>query len=296
MRTETAKQRLRSGAAHPHERKSPTGGQQKPAGPENAAMELRVIGEFLSLATQWPRPVNDAMSRAGNGRPVIVYPGLATNDLSTIALRQYLVRHGFDARPWGQGLNRGPREGVMKSCAEQLRKVHLETGQKVSLVGWSLGGLYARELAKDMPHQVRCVITLATPFKGAPDSTNARWIYEMLSGMRIDEHPLTEGLERTPDVPTTSIYSKTDGVVDWTACLNDLSTVKSGLQLVQGGSGGLPHAAPSKAGVLAENIEVSSSHFGMVVNPSVLSLVVNRLSEDPADWARYKLPGKASSW
>ena len=110
-------------------------------------------------------------------------------------------------------------------------------GRKVSLVGWSLGGLFARELAKEVPELVRCVITLGTPFTGHPEATNAWRLFELVSGQSVHDEETLAGIRRPPPLPTTSIYSRTDGVVAWHCSLND--------------------PAP-----LAENIEVHASHMG----------------------------------
>jgi pimeloyl-ACP methyl ester carboxylesterase len=138
------------------------------------AMELRAPWEFGALLPAWPALLR---APAGDGHPVIVFPGLSASDASTYPLRSYLQRLGYAASGWNQGFNFGPRAGVLRYAREQVQEEVDRTGRKVSLIGWSLGGIYARELAKEMPDQVRSVITLGTPFAGDHTSTNAWRLY-----------------------------------------------------------------------------------------------------------------------
>jgi triacylglycerol esterase/lipase EstA (alpha/beta hydrolase family) len=127
--------------------------------------------------------------------------------------------------------------------------------EPVSLIGWSLGGIYAREVAKKMPRRVRRVITIGTPFAGTAEQTNVAWVYRLVNGQKppLDD-ALTQRLRTAPPVHTISIYSRTDGVVAWQACLNDQA----------------PHT---------ENIEVDGSHCGLGWNPRVLEVVAQRLGQ-----------------
>jgi len=136
-------------------------------------------------------------------------------------LRNFLRDRGYTPYPWGQGFNFGPRDGVLDACRAQLMQVADKHRERVSLIGWSLGGLYARELAKEQPDHARCVITLGTPFAGHPRATNAWRLYEMVSGQRVQDEQLIANLRKPPACPTTSIYSKTDGVVAWQCSIND---------------------------------------------------------------------------
>jgi pimeloyl-ACP methyl ester carboxylesterase len=200
---------------------------------------------------------------AGDGHPVIVFPGLGASDTSTAPLRRFLQSRGHATYGWGLGPNHGARAGVLDACRELVRQVVLRHGTPASLIGWSLGGIYARELAKQLPAQTRCVITLGTPFAGHPRANNATRIYETLSGRtaRTDAAHV-ERLRRAPPVPTTSIYSKTDGVVAWQCSLNEDQ----------------PHT---------ENVEIQASHIGMGVNPQTLFVIADRLRQDPSNWQRF---------
>ncbi|MEP7057109.1 MAG: alpha/beta hydrolase [Caldimonas sp.] len=206
----------------------------------------------------------------GDRHPVIVYPGLGANDLTTLPLRHVLNGLGYATQGWGQGLNRGPRRGVLKKCAVDIRALAARHGQPVSLIGWSLGGLYAREMAKEVPNATRCVITLGTPFSGHPRATHAWRIYELLSGETAHDPALRDRLRIAPPVPTTSIYSRSDGIVAWRCSLNE-------------------------PGPFAENIEVRASHVGIGINPTTLYAVADRLAQPAGQWRPFD-PGGARRW
>lgn len=198
----------------------------------------------------------------GDGHPVIVFPGLGASEVSTRPLRGYLAQLGYATYDWGLGRNR-PRNGLLQQCAERVLEVHAQHGRKVSLVGWSLGGVYARELAKRLAPQTRCVITLGSPFSGHVRATNVSRAYELYSGRTVQhDEERAERLRTPPSVPTTSIYSKSDGIVAWQCSLND-------------------EAAHT------ENIEIHASHLGLGVNPLALYAVADRLRQDPARWQRF---------
>lgn len=226
-------------------------------------LEARMPWEFaaLQLGGRWLRRLP-----RGDGHPVLVFPGLGANDVSTRPLRALLRDLGYAAEPWGCGFNLGPRPGVLNRCAEAARDLSARHGRPVSLVGWSLGGLYAREVAKLAPTSVRCVITLGTPFAGPPKANHAWRLFELASGQKIEESDaLRAQLQVAPPVPTTSIYSRSDGIVAWPCCLNEPA----------------PHT---------ENIEVFASHVGLGMNPLALFAVADRLAVGPGPWRRFDRP------
>ncbi|MEO8080200.1 MAG: alpha/beta hydrolase [Caldimonas sp.] len=226
-------------------------------------LEGRAAVEYASLLASWPW-----LRRLprGDGHPVLVFPGMGANDLTTVPLRRFLDALGYRTKAWGQGINRGPRRGVLARCAEDIRALADHHERAVSLIGWSLGGLYAREMAKELPDLVRCVITLGTPFAGHARATNAWRVYEWLSGQKADDAGRHAGLRVPPPVPTTSIYSRTDGIVAWRCSLNE-------------------------AGPLVENIEVHSSHVGMGMNPLALYAVADRLAQPVGEWRPFEARG-----
>ena len=232
-------------------------------GPLLLMMEARAPWEYAAMlaATPW-------LSRLprGDGHPVVVFPGLGAADMTTVPLRNFLRDRGYTPYAWQQGFNFGPRQGVLDGCRALVDGAAQRHGEKVSLIGWSLGGIYAREIAKEQPAHARCVITLGTPFTGDPRATNAWRLYELVSGQRVHDHALARTLRQPPACPTTSLYSKTDGIVAWPCSLNPR----------------LPHC---------ENIEVHSSHVGMGLNPLALYAIVDRLAQDPEAWQRFNVAG-----
>ncbi len=226
-------------------------------------LEGRAPLEFAATlaATPWLRKLP-----RGDGHPVVVFPGLASNDFTTLALRKFLDRLGYVTHPWGQGFNFGPRVGVLARCSAHVRTLFERDGKPVSLIGWSLGGIYAREVAKELHAQVRCVITLGTPFTGHPRATNAWRLFEVLSGQDVHDSEVLAQVRKPPPVPTTSIYSRSDGIVAWQCSVNE--------------------PAP-----LAENIEVQASHFGMGLNPIALYAIADRLAQPIGAWKPFDAVG-----
>jgi pimeloyl-ACP methyl ester carboxylesterase len=202
----------------------------------------------------------------GDGHPVIVYPGLGAGSLTTAQLRAHLNDCKFNAYDWELGVNTGPEghfDDWLDALVARVREVHERHGRKVSLIGWSLGGVYAREIAKLCPECVRQVVTLATPHNALDDANHAGTIYRMLGGNTAQLTPeLLSRLGRRPPVPVTSIYSESDGVVCWQGCLEE----------------------PARD---AENVAVHASHLGMPSHPDVLKIVADRLAQPEGRWRPY---------
>ena len=224
-----------------------------------ALSELGAFVGALPLLSLAPR---------GDGHPVLVLPGLVASDVSTRPLRAFLKTRGYAVSGWRQGRNLGLREGVQHAMVDLVHELHDTYGQKVSLVGWSLGGLYARQLAKMMPGRVRSVITLGSPFAAGPKATNAWRVYEMASGRRADEEDSRFGgsLSSAPPVPTTAIFSRTDGICAWQGCME-------------------------KTSAQSESIEVESSHCGMGHHPAVVYAVADRLAQPEGKWTPFDRNG-----
>jgi len=223
-----------------------------------ALVELGALPLALPILAAAPR---------GDGHPVLVLPGFIANDVSTSVLRRYLKRLGYNAHAWELGRNLGPRsvgpDG--EKLIARLHAIHQATGCKISLVGWSLGGVMARLLAHRAPDAVRQVITLGAPFAGSPKATNVWRLYQLLTGHRLDDagtRALWDEIAAPPPVPTTAIYSREDGIVAWQACRES-----------DGGA--------------AENIEVRGSHIGLAINPAVLYAVADRLAQPRDGWRPF---------
>jgi pimeloyl-ACP methyl ester carboxylesterase len=246
--------------------------QMNPAGPPPLALamlELWRAGMELS-ALPWAAPVLGAAPR-GDGHPVLVLPGFTAGDRSTVLLRRYLSGLGYEVHPWKLGRNYdhysvGARGGRL---AARIRAIHEADGRKVSLIGWSLGGMLAREAARHDPDSVRQVITLGSPFHGDPHASNAWRAFEAMTGQRMDSPAFARRMAAAvppPPVPSTSIFSKSDGIVAWRNCLEAPDTY-------------------------TDNIEVCGSHCGLVVNPPVLYAIADRLAQPEDAWAPFHRDG-----
>ena len=234
-----------------------------PPGARKLAMELRAPLEMLATFALWPLLT---LNPRGDGHPVLVLPGLAASDRSTEILRRFLKAQGYSAHGWKLGRNQGPRPGVVDACLARIDELRQRHGRKVSLIGWSLGGLYARELAKLRPDDIRMVVSLGSPFTGPRSASNASGYYDRLNSGSRTEHRSPLHLRQAPPVPTTSIYSQSDGIVAWQCSVQD-------------------------PGPRTENIEVDASHIGMGSNPVVLRILANRLAQRENEWRPH-----AESW
>ena len=199
---------------------------------------------------------------------MLVIPGFLAPDVSTLPMRRALRKAGYNAAGWGLGLNTGPRPEVVDAMQETLRRLYDETGRSVSIVGWSLGGMYARLLARAHPELVRVVVTLVSPFRFIEtDGSRVSRLYRTLE--RPEERHTWRAMRQPPLlVPTTSLFTKLDGVVDWRACIDE--------------------PRPN-----AENIELrGASHFGMGHNPAALIVITDRLEHDHDNWEPFDPEGR----
>ena len=229
------------------------------------ALEGRAWLEFAALLPALP-----FLGRApvGDGHPVLVLPGWMASDRSTRALRWFLRDRGYHAHGWRLGLNRGSTTEIIAALEHRFLSLRERHGEKLSLIGWSLGGIYAREVARTFPQHVRQVITLGSPFRDIGATTVAR-LYRSRLGprrpVRADdaERSMRERLCAPIPVPCTSIYSRTDGIVAWRSCLHE-------------------------NGPQCENIEVWSSHVGMGHHPTVLLTIADRLAQRDGAWRPFR--------
>jgi pimeloyl-ACP methyl ester carboxylesterase len=204
----------------------------------------------------------------GDGHPVLTLPGFLASDLSMVPMRRYLKELGHDTYAWNIGRNLGGVSRTRAALRDRLAEIHSFTGRKVSVVGWSLGGVYARDLALQAPDMVRDVVTLGSPFANDIRATNATRLYEALSGEVVEDNSeLRTAIAGDLPVPATSIYSRTDGIVNWRTCL----------------------LRPSD---IAENIEVHlASHVGLGVNPAALWAVADRLAQGEGEFRQFDRSG-----
>ena len=210
-----------------------------------------------------------ATAPRGDGHGVLVLPGLLASDTSTLPLRGYLGWLGYDVRGWDLGRNRGPTEEVLAGLPRALLAHARRTGRPVSLVGWSLGGVYARELARRSVRRVRQVITLGSPFALTDPRRQSRvhGPYQRLSHLHADgaRLPTYEQRARPIGVPSTSVYSRLDGIVSWQACVE-------------------PETERH------QNVEVRCSHIGFGVDPATLWLIADRLAAPPGQHRPFRPP------
>ena len=226
-----------------------------------AQEQIRALGEFASF-----RERRRLVRRAprGDGHPVLVMPGFLAPEFSTSPLRNFLRSLCYDARSSHLGFNLGPSAKVSETLQRRLFHLTERHGRKVSLVGWSLGGIYARELARAHPQLVRAVITMGTPFADISATHAARFIPLRPDGKPLHEaHELRAALRRPLEVPTTSIYSRSDGIVHWQGCLQEEGSER-------------------------ENVEVRCSHTGMGFHAEVLAVVADRLALREGEWRPYR--------
>ncbi len=208
---------------------------------------------------------------SGDGHTVMTLPGFLATDRSMSVMRDYLSKWGYDARRWQMGRNVGlnRQRAIEKLLDRRLKKLFEESGGKVSLVGWSLGGLYAREMARRNPQFVRNVITLGAPI-GEPKATTIWRLYEYVSGQSLSDREVRKRIDSLrnpiPDVPVTAIYSKSDAIVSW-----EIAKIPPGKKV--------------------ENIGINTSHLGMGFNPAVYFALADRLRQEEGDWTPFEIEG-----
>jgi pimeloyl-ACP methyl ester carboxylesterase len=228
------------------------------------AMEQRALFEVGAMIAS--TPLLRALGR-GDRHPVLVMPGFTAGDDSTAMLRYTLRGWGYWAHGWRLGSNLGPTVATLTGMKDRLDALYARHDRKVSIVGWSLGGLYARRLARLAPDKVRQVITLGSPLQIGPnDRSSASPIGDRL------QHRFDPNFKFVPDhrqgplpVPSTSVYSRTDGVVRWQACLDVTDE-------------------------LHDNVEVRGSHSGLGFNPAALYVIADRLAQPEDRWRPFKAP------
>jgi hypothetical protein len=234
----------------------------------------------LELAAFWATRHLYCASPRGDGHPVLVLPGFIAGDDSTVPLRRVLADRGHAVRGWRLGRNVGPTDRIVAGMRRQLDGMYRTSGRKVSVIGWSLGGVYARLLARERPEIIRQVITLGSPYRIAPgDRSSASRMWERLEPWHSHELPMLGIDEETRpplQVPATSIYTRDDGVVRWQLCIDD--------------------TGPDSPNPRAENIEVVGTHVGLGLNPSVIVAILDRLAVPEAAWEPFEPPSVVRWW
>jgi alpha/beta hydrolase family protein len=224
-------------------------------------LEGRALFELAALAPAYP-----VLRQAprGDGHPVLVLPGFMASDFSTRVLRGFLRDRGYAAHGWRLGRNTGPTAETVAGLVRRLAELRERHDRRVSIIGWSLGGVYARELARAFLSDVRQVITLASPFRDL-EATNVPAFLLARRRAHPDEAAFRERLRLPLSVPMTAIYSRTDGIASWQSCV-------------------------AEPGPQSENIEVASSHLGIGHHPVVLLTIADRLAQPEGAWKPFRPP------
>lgn len=254
-------------------------------GPHRGLMLLELPRWTVEYGASRVLGLAGAVTRAdrdlGQGRPVLVLPGFSAHDRLTGRLRSHLSDRGWNVHGWRLGSNHGLTERIVTGLPKRFAEIAERYDEPVSVVGWSFGGLLARWLAHEHPEQVRQVICLGSPWRAEGERTRATALFEKSKdrhGIVDNARDIVDLLRGPVPVPLTAVWSRTDGIVPWQGCTVDAPATPD---------------AP-----ISENVEVVSSHVGMVASPLVLGVVTNRLQQDPADWQpftwRSVLPGHAS--
>jgi len=225
-----------------------------------AALELGGFALLRAAMRQLPR---------GDGHPVLFLPGFLAGDRSTRPMRRLFGDLGYEPHGWGLGQNLRFDEHRERDMAELVTRLHRRAGRKLSIVGWSLGGVFARELAKMHPEKIRFVISMGSPISNEPGHSSARRLFEAINGRQTNPQRMGRygRLDEAPPVPTTSIFTKTDGIVHWRGSVQKPDHPNT------------------------ENIIVPASHVGLGVNPLVMLAIADRLAQAEDAWAPFDRSG-----
>ena len=222
--------------------------------------------EAVSAMTPMPRKVVLAAHRGaprGDGHPVLIVPGFLRGEGYMQPLYRFLTARGYAVQGWRLGVNLGPTDRILEGLERRLDEIVARHGRKASLVGHSLGGALARQLAKQRLEQVRQLIVLASPIR-VPTASQLEPLYRLLAPWHSPNLPsLYLGINEPPDVPVTALHTCSDGIVAWQSCLE------------------VP-------GPRRENIEVRGNHSTLPSNPEVLLILAERLAQPEAVWRPYE--------
>jgi len=227
--------------------------------PTRASLEFATFLACTPILRRAPR---------GDGHTVLVLPGFLADDHSTVPLRTYLGSLGHHTYGWGLGRNVGPTTEVMDGMEALAERLATSAGGPISIVGWSLGGMYARGIGQLRPELVRQIITLGSPFRSdQPIGSHAARSFERFAHLHVpySELPAVDADREQLAMPVTAVYSKADGVVAWQTCIQE-------------------------AGDRRENVEVRGSHCGLGHNPAALWVVADRLAQPAGTWTPFTPP------
>jgi len=227
------------------------------------------LTEAIRALIEWVRALfwitKYQVRQKGDGHPVLVLPGFMTSDISTKPMRRFINKNGYLSYGWELGTNLADIS-ELHILAKKIDAIYQKHGEKISLIGWSLGGVYARILAKEQPEKIRQVITLGSPFGGILEPNNATFTFNFVKWLKKYAEPppaFFEELPKPPPLPCTAVFSKKDGIVPWQVCKEPLEDN------------------------IHQNIEVGSSHLGMGFHTDVLKIILDRLSFNRSNWQLF---------
>lgn len=233
--------------------------------PSRLTLALEGLGLFDIASLLPSMPV---LMTAPRGAPqsVLVLPGLGADDHSTVPMRSYLSALGHDVHGWGLDNSHRAPDLDLGAVHDHIARLRAKSGRKVCLIGWSRGGILAREAARRAPDDVQLVVTLGSPF-GDVSASNAPALYKLATGQELPRVPVAraQALAAPIPVPATAIYTKGDGIVSWRACLEQRT----------------PHT---------ENIAVRTTHLGIGFHPPALWAIADRLAQPSDTWKPFKPP------
>lgn len=213
----------------------------------------RMLTEGISIGSRAWRAVGRLGERGPEDGPrAMVLPGFLASDRTTLGLQRALAAAGYRVTGWGMGLNRGARADSIERIVGRLEAY--AAGTPVLLVGWSLGGLFAREVAKARPDLVARVVTLGSPFSGDLRANNVWRLYELVAGHSLDTLPIEADLAAKPPVPTLAIWSRRDGVV-------------------------APLSARGREGESDRQVELDSTHMGFATSARSFRRIIATIAE-----------------
>lgn len=214
---------------------------------------IRFLGEAQVLLEPVRRPRRKlAIAPTANPQVVMLLPGFGAHPMRMRYLARQMEAAGHIAKRWGLGFNWGPTQQNFDAVEERLLQLHARHGRKVVLVGWSLGGLYAREIAKRQPHAVAKVVSMGSPFSGSPRANNVWRAYQFITGHSVDAPPVAAELRVKPPVETVALWSANDGVI-------------------------APRCAAGRPGERDRAVALRCTHMGFTYDPQVVTTLLAEL-------------------
>jgi len=235
-------------------RRAALAGEPRPRGVKGPPLR-HLLGELDVFAEPFRRLHRDfPVQRTEHPRTVMLLPGFATHPIRMRYMAQQLERAGHKVKRWGLGFNLGPTEQNLALLEQRLMELRARYGRPVVLVGWSLGGLFARELARRHPDIVAKVVTMGSPFSGNPRANNAWRLYHLVTGHAVEAPPIDADLSAKPPVPTVALWSPRDGIIS-------------------------ARSSRGRAGERDREVALRCTHLGFAYSPEAIAAVLRELED-----------------